>query len=299
MNFQKKSQFFLPQRKTGRSQVLAMIFFATDQIALEYDDRRVVADVANYVRKTIREKRVELVTIGNADYRGSQNYNRKLGLLRAQSVSSALKNEIGLLKNFSVGTGLSHGESFANQSTSSAKELASDRYVAVWDNIPDFWKPDVSPPVVDTCHRLTRIHLNKFSVEATKGDASSSDESRDAFKGILGKGIDLIVGDVYSKYGSVSFPPHYEKMRSDWRVVTVHIKRTNTVSGVTGGIVTTQDTTIIYHWGPPTKQVTIIHEDFGKDQAIPRHKYRSKFISRESADSDPFTFPPPKEVLAH
>jgi outer membrane protein OmpA-like peptidoglycan-associated protein len=122
---------------------VAAIYFATNDFHLDDNDRRVLSHIYNTYNHYLSLRRVTLLFVGYADYRGSESYNTRLGLRRAEAVA-AYFSPLQLSPNYPWGTS-SAGESEVPQIGSTSVELSPHRRV---DIIASPIVPD--PPVTVT-----------------------------------------------------------------------------------------------------------------------------------------------------
>jgi outer membrane protein OmpA-like peptidoglycan-associated protein len=109
---------------------IASIYFATNQATLDNQDKSVLNKVYNAYQKMLSLRKVTLLFIGYADYRGGEKDNLSLGQQRAQIVSEHFSPLRTYSPNFAWGVS-SAGESELPQIGSTSRELSPYRQVDI------------------------------------------------------------------------------------------------------------------------------------------------------------------------
>jgi outer membrane protein OmpA-like peptidoglycan-associated protein len=110
---------------------VASVYFSTNQTSLDDLDKRALATVYNTYEKYLQLKKVQMLFIGYADYRGAEKFNKSLGIQRAEAVAKYF-SPLMILKpsNYSFGIS-SAGESEAPQVGRTSSELSPYRRVDI------------------------------------------------------------------------------------------------------------------------------------------------------------------------
>lgn len=289
--FNENAQIFLTPNGYEQA-VLARIYFPTDIYKLDDQDLEVLIKVIILLKHLtwLKRERVEIISIGYADHRGSTKYNYNLAKKRAETVNQYIMYFFREDSNFSQVTAISNGEKKAHKNTFDKNLMAENRYVDVVSSnafeLPDFPAlPKPQPQIL----RLHYRHFTKFVARNVMADPVDK-----PFDEVL----DLISEKLLNKLFGIDspVPGSEDKDSRDWkfidpnhRVNKVSISTEYTKDSGGGGTVEFWYTSIKYTWGSPQPIVTLTHTS--KGDFIPKPVVITKTLTREKADKSSFIFP--------
>lgn len=128
----------------SKNKIVGQIFFPYNSSSLDDNDRRCLEALADFFSSLALRKQVKLQFCGHCDYRGGDEYNRRLARKRAQTVQSFVRSRMlsDRRPRFFTSTSISHGETFAG------KNMDYDRRVDIISSFVPKPPPGSKPPVV-------------------------------------------------------------------------------------------------------------------------------------------------------
>lgn len=284
-----------------RKGVIAQFYFPTNSSDLDPEDRRILSQCADHLRRVLKRERLELAIIGHADHQGDTNYNKALGSRRAESVASEFNRQLRSEQNFSSFSGLSEGEKFSVQGAKDQQAMAHDRRVDVWSTtaegytIPALPKLDIKPMLMRPVSRVFR----EVQVDShVSPGLDPTTEMVDFWANFL---VDLIKGGQKVVPGIELVRDRiYKNTDATYKAISIDIHTLFRIEQSMAATAMEWLTTVSYHWGVahPIVIVNLKQDDeiCGKSKIGTRS---TLYLSRKKADRDPFYFPPPLSSISN
>ena len=275
-----------PKSKDSWSGLIAQFFFPTDHNNLDQHDCSVVKQLTAHLRHVLRRERVELAIVGHADYRGSIGYNEELAMRRVKSVTRELGSHLRFEPYFATYWVLAAGERHAVQGTRDSTVLAGDRRVDVFSSTARLCLGDL-PQIVKVPQLLRVVHRHFTEIKSTRSDPRGTDWFDPQSVVEL---VQLLTRDRYDKPRGTEkvAKREYRYVNALYRVNRISIDEKYGWEIISSGPaeLETWSTDVTYEWGLPQSMV-LVESNTGP------HGRRRMWLSREQADKDPFSFPPP------
>ena len=301
MTYQSKSWFDASTFSKGG--IICQIYFPLNSHLMDADDKVKLIYMSKHYSASLPDKRMTFYFIGHADHRGSDEYNMRLSLNRAQTVKEYVDKHMKLYENYSSVHALARGETEADK-TYSRNHMAEDRRVDVicsWStkkikiDIPDVIK-------VELAKRVTKKVFHKF--DQAKNSGKSDDDIVKGIKEII-KMVQAESGNSLKKFETYNGSEQksgreVERFPSTHGVNKVSINVTHTLFSESQLQGTDTRTVVKYHWGKRNGFVVVetnvkvqfqTSVDDSKVANISESEY-VEILQREVVESNPLFNPP-------